>query len=264
MDGKEGILGWLVGRIDALALLAGARHNYREVLFGGILGSLYSFLQFYIAPIWGALSDRIGRRSVLRLTVAGTALSYLLWFFSGSFLLFVVARAIGGAFAGNLSVATAAVADVTTRKDRAKGMGIVGVAFGLGFLFGPALGSLAAFEDLGVNHPRLASLGVNPFSFPALLSLGFSLINFVWICTVFRETLDPADRDAAESVRIRHPLHELAAAEPGSARQEQLALFLSSPSRSPEWNFPCPFSRSSGSITGRPTCTRYSSSWAWC
>jgi MFS family permease len=226
VDGTTGALGWLVGRIDALASLAGSHENYRAVLFGGILGSLYSFLQFFFAPLWGALSDRIGRQKVLRMTVAGTVLSYVLWFFSGSFLLFVLARAIGGAFAGNLSVATAAVADVTTRENRAKGMGLVGVAFGLGFLFGPALGSIAAFKDLSLNHPHLAHWGVNPFSFAALLSLCFSLVNLAWVCFAFKETLDPAHQEAAELVRIRHPLHELIAAEAGPARRTNWLYFI--------------------------------------
>ena len=225
MDGTGGFLGWLVARIDGFASLAGAHGNYRAVLFGGILGSLYAFLQFIFSPIWGTLSDRIGRRRVLLITVAGTAFSYVLWFFSGSFLLFVLARLIGGGFAGNISVATAAVADVTTREDRAKGMGIVGVAFGLGFLFGPALGSIAAFKDLSLNHPGLARLGVNPFSLPALLSIGFSVINLVWIGTRFRETLDPAHRDT-EIVRVRHPLHELIAAEAGPARRTNWLYFI--------------------------------------
>jgi MFS family permease len=224
VDGSGGILGWLVAQIDALAQLAGSHGNYRAVLFGGILGSLYSFLQFIFSPIWGALSDRLGRRRVLLITVTGTAFSYVLWFFSGSFVLFVVARLIGGGFAGNLSVATAAVADVTSREHRAKGMGVVGVAFGLGFLFGPAIGSIAAFHDLSLAHPRLAALGVNPFSLPALLSLGFSAINLVWITFRFRETLDPAHRD--ETVRIRHPLHELMASKPGPARRTNWLYFI--------------------------------------
>ncbi len=106
--------------------------------------SFYSILQFVFSPIWGALSDRHGRRRVLLMTVAGTAVGYLLWFFSGSFWLFLASRLISGAFSGNLSVATAAVADVTTRQDRSKAMGIVGVAFGLGLVTGPALGGIAA------------------------------------------------------------------------------------------------------------------------
>jgi MFS family permease len=225
VDGTGGLLGWLVARIDGLASVVGAHDNYRVVLFGGVLGSLYGFLQFIFSPIWGSLSDRIGRRRVLLLTVAGTASSYVLWFFSGSFLIFVLARLIGGAFAGNLSVATAAVADVTTRENRAKGMGIIGVAFGLGFLFGPALGSITAFQDLSRRHPGLARLGVNPFSMPALVSIGFSVINLVWIWARFHETLDPAHREA-EIVRVRHPLHELISARAGPARRINWVWFI--------------------------------------
>ena len=225
-DGAGGVLGWLLGQIESLAHLVGARGNYREVLFGGILGSLYSFLQFVCAPLWGALSDRIGRRKVLLVTVAGTAASYLMWVFSGSFALFVLARLLGGAFAGNLSVATAAVADVTSRENRAKGMGLVGVAFGLGFLFGPAIGSIAAFKDLTASHPGLAHFGINPFSVPAILSACFSIVNLVWITTRFRETLDPAHQEAAEIVRIRHPVHELIAAEAGPARRTNWLYFV--------------------------------------
>lgn len=219
-------LRWLLGQIDALARLTGSHGNYREVLFGGVLGSLYSILQFVFAPIWGSLSDRLGRRHVLLITVAGTAFSYLLWFLSGSFLLFVLARLVGGAFGGNLSVATAAVADVTTRENRAKGMGIVGVAFGLGFLFGPAIGSVAAFYDMSAHHPTLSRFGVNPFSFPALLSLGFSVVNLIWIATRFRESLDPEHKRQSETVRVRHPLHELIAAEAGPARRTNWLYFI--------------------------------------
>jgi len=226
VDGNNGLLGWLVARIDDFARLAGSHGNYREVLFGGVLGSLYSFLQFLMSPVWGALSDRVGRRHVLLFTVTGTAFSYLLWFFSGSFGLFVLARLIGGGFAGNLSVATAAVADVTTRENRAKGMGLVGVAFGLGFLFGPALGSVAAMHDFSPYHPRLVSWGMNPFSGAALLALIFSLINVVWVATRFKETLDPQHRDSGGSERIRHPLHALLNLEPGPVRRTNWMYFI--------------------------------------
>ena len=227
VDGNAGILGWILGHIDQFAELAGSKDNYRAVLFGWILGSLYAILQFVFAPIWGSLSDRIGRRNVLLITVSGTTLSYVLWIFSGSFGLFILARLIGGAFAGNLSVATAAVADVTSRENRAKGMGIVGVAFGLGFLFGPALGSVASFFDLSLNRPNLAALGINPFSAAAVLSLGFSVINLVWIWARFKETLHQQPRDPDKvPTRIRNPLRELIAADAGPARRTSWLYFI--------------------------------------
>jgi MFS family permease len=225
-DGSGGVLGWLLAQIDALARLAGSHGNYREVLFGGILGSLYGFLQFLFSPIWGGLSDRLGRRKVLLMTVAGTAFSYLLWVFSGSFLLFIVARLVGGGFAGNLSVATAAVADVTTRENRAKGMGLVGVAFGVGFLFGPAFGGLAALHNPLLHHPSLAAWGVNPFSTAAVIALGLSLLNLLWIAVRFKETLDPEHQKSAAGERIRHPFHELLNLEAGPARRTNALYFI--------------------------------------
>src|SRR5690606_6383522 len=119
--------------------------------------------QFVFAPFWGATSDRIGRRRALVLTVAGTAFSYLLWVVSGSFWLFVAARMLGGVFGGNISVATAAVADVTTREERAKAMGLVGAAFGLGLVTGPAIGAATAQFNLLVSAPDAARWGINPF-----------------------------------------------------------------------------------------------------
>jgi len=225
VDGSGGFLGWLLAQIDALARLTGSHGNYREVLFGGLLGSLYGFLQFLFAPVWGSLSDRIGRRRVLLVTVAGTAFSYLLWILSGSFVLFVVARLIGGGFAGNLSVATAAVADVTSRANRAKGMALVGIAFGLGFMFGPALGSIAALYNPLAHHPQLAAWGVNPFSTAAMVAFGLSLLNLAWIAFRFRETLDPQHRASADE-RIRHPLHALLALEAGPTRRADWLYFI--------------------------------------
>ena len=136
-------------------------------LFGGVLGSLYSLLQFLFAPVWGIVSDRIGRRPVLLLTIAGIAVSYVLWFFSGSFTLLLISRLIGGIMSGNISAATAAIADVTTAKNRAKGMGMVGAAFGLGFIMGPAIGGSLSLADLTEMAPSLQRFGVNPFSMAA-------------------------------------------------------------------------------------------------
>src|SRR6185503_4004576 len=118
---------------------AGGDTNAVQTLFGGVLGSLYSMLQFLFAPVWGGLSDRIGRRPTLLLTLSGTALGYVLWIFSGSFWLLVVARRLCGTCSGNISPASAVIADVTEGKDRARGMGLVGMSIGLGFILGPVM-----------------------------------------------------------------------------------------------------------------------------
>ena len=91
------------------------------VLFGGALGALYSLCQFIAAPIWGTISDRIGRRPVLLISVFSLALSYLLWGFAGSFTLLIFARLIGGIMGGNISTASAVVADVTSKRTAQRG-----------------------------------------------------------------------------------------------------------------------------------------------
>jgi len=173
---------------------AGRRIIDTANLFGGILGSLYSILQFVCAPLWGAYSDRVGRRKVLLLTISGLALSYIAWIFAASFWVLVFARVIGGAMGGNLSVATAAVADTTTREKRSGGLAIIGIAFGLSFIVGPAIGGLFAKIDLTVLFPALKAIGVNPFSVPALVSLILTIINLVWVYRKFDETLPESKR----------------------------------------------------------------------
>lgn len=228
-DGQSGALRWLIGQSNALAGLLHKDTNFAAVLFGGFLSSLYALLQFICAPLWGALSDRVGRRGVLLNTVAGTAFSYVLWFFSGSFWLFVAARLIGGAFSGNLSVATAAVADVTSRQERSRAMGIVGAAFGLGLVTGPVVGAVAAQWNLLDSHPAWAGWGVNPFSVPALISLAMSVLNLVWVRARFRETLPPGARHAPtqdEELPRRHPLHALFSMPDAAVRRTNLVAFV--------------------------------------
>ncbi|HBO57765.1 MAG TPA: MFS transporter [Opitutae bacterium] len=160
-----------------------------SVLFGGVLGSLYSLLQFVCAPLWGSYSDRVGRRKVLIITILGLALSYLAWFFAASFWILVLARLIGGVMGGNLSVATAVVADVTSASKRSSGMALIGIAFGLGFIIGPAIGGISATVNLLDYMPQLSRYGINPFSVPAMISFGLSVINLVWVSVAFKETL---------------------------------------------------------------------------
>ena len=107
----------------------------------GCVIATYSVLQFFFTPIWGRLSDKVGRRPILLFSLAASALGYLIWGFSNSLLLLFVARAVAGAGNANIAVAQAYVSDVTTPENRAKGMGLVGAAFGLGFVIGPAIGA---------------------------------------------------------------------------------------------------------------------------
>jgi MFS family permease len=225
-DGQVGLLGSFVALSDLIAGFLNKDHNFAAVLFGGFVASLFSILQFIFAPIWGSLSDRKGRRPVLLWTVAGTAFGYLLWVLSGSFWMFVLSRVVCGAFGGNLSVATAAVADVTSREDRSKAMGLVGAAFGLGLITGPSLGALAMHWNPLHEHPALGILGVNPFSFPALLALGFSLFNLVWITLRFRESLDPAHRSEPAAERPRNALKAILSLENPAVRRINLVAFV--------------------------------------
>lgn len=225
LEGRTGALGWLVGQTDALARGFGIA-NYAPVLFGGVLSSVFSLLQFVFAPFWGAVSDRRGRRGVLLLTVTGTALGYLIWVCSGSFWLFLISRIVSGAFSGNLSVATAAVADVTTRAERSKAMGLVGAAFGLGLVTGPTLGALTVHWNLAERFPEWARFGINPFSVPALLALVLCLLNLVWIAARFHETLTPAARAGAVEPRLRNPIRAILGLENPSVRRTNLVAFV--------------------------------------
>jgi MFS family permease len=225
LEGHTGALGWMVAQTDAMARAFGIS-NYAPVLFGGVLSSVFSLLQFIFAPFWGAVSDRRGRRGVLLLTVTGTALGYLIWVCSGSFWLFLVSRIVSGAFSGNLSVATAAVADVTSRQERSKAMGLVGAAFGLGLVTGPTLGALTVHINLVERYPRLASLGINPFSVPALLAFALCIVNLLWIAWRFNETLSARARAEAIEPRLRNPIGAILGLEDPAVRRTNLVAFV--------------------------------------
>lgn len=184
-------LGQVMAHLVSLSQQSGASNpNFMAtVLFGGLMGSLYSILQFIFAPIWGAYSDRYGRRPILLLTILGLAISYALWIFASSFYLLLVSRIIGGIMGGNLSVATAAIADISSKEKRSASLAIVGIAFGLGFIIGPAIGGLSTQFNLLEMAPSLGKFGVNPFSFAAAISFVLCLINLGWVYAKFDETL---------------------------------------------------------------------------
>ena len=197
----EGAAGTLIGSLNSAAEWMGGDTVFKKtVLFGGLLSTLYSLLQFVFSPIWGALSDRLGRRRILTITLAGNALSYLLWIFAAQFWVVVVTRLVSGMMAGNIAVASAAAADITDEKERTKGMAVVGIAIGLGFVFGPVIGGLASSVQFA-HGPVAGSFGLNPFSVPAAIAASLALLNFLLVVKFFPETLAPERRASADAKR---------------------------------------------------------------
>ncbi len=203
VDANNVFLKTIFGSIQAISNYTASSTSVFSgiVLFGGMLGAIYSSLQFVAAPLWGAWSDKIGRKPVLVRSLAGMAVGYAIWFFSGSFTLLIISRIIDGIMGGNISTATAVVADVTTKENRSRGMAIIGIAFALGFVVGPALGGMLSLIDLTKIYPSLIQYGVNPFSMPAALAFILSVFNTLWVMTKFKESLPPEKRGIEQSER---------------------------------------------------------------
>jgi MFS family permease len=157
--------------------------------FGALLG-IYSAMQFVATVVLGRLSDRVGRRPVLLTTILVGALGYTLFAFAGSFWALFLARGISGFAGGNISVAQAYIADVTSPAERSRGMGLVGAAFGLGFVIGPALGGIAAHY----GGPKAAGLA----------AAGLGLVNFVSAWIILAESLGAEHRAARALVDLQH------------------------------------------------------------
>jgi DHA1 family tetracycline resistance protein-like MFS transporter len=158
----------------------------------GLLFAAYPCCQLFAGPILGRLSDRYGRRPVLVFSQAGTALSFIILGCSRDFRIMLLARMLDGASGGNFLVAQAYVADVTTPENRARGMGLVGMAFGLGFVLGPLLGGVL----LSLPLPPEWSLRL-----PFLVAAGFSTIAWILVLTRLPESL-PAQRSLRKSARV--------------------------------------------------------------
>ena len=170
---------------------------------GLVIGS-FSLMQFLFAPAWGRLSDRIGRRPVLLIGNAGSAISYALFamaaHYEGTFglLVLLISRMFAGVCGATLSVASAYIADVTDRENRSKSMGLIGMAFGLGFILGPALGALSA-----------AKFGL---AGPGWVAAAFCGGNFILGLFILQESWKPTSEHAAPRPRweqcrhtLRHP-----------------------------------------------------------
>lgn len=154
-------------------------HYGATPLVAGFLMASYSLMQFVFAPIWGKLSDRYGRRPILMYCLLGEMISYLVLAFSRSLEMLFVARILTGFFAASLSTASAYVSDVTTPENRSKGMAVIGAAFGLGFLFGPAIGGGLTLwaEKMSADMGFIASFSAYGVALLCLLTFVFAYFN---------------------------------------------------------------------------------------
>jgi MFS transporter, DHA1 family, tetracycline resistance protein len=147
----------LIGFGIIIPLLPQISQNYGIVGFRlGLLISSYAIAQFISAPILGNLSDRYGRKPILVISKLGTVIAYIIFAFSHSFIPLLVSRLIDGFTGGNIPAARAYISDITTRENRSKGMAVIGIAFGLGFIFGPALGGIFYAVFHTISAPALA------------------------------------------------------------------------------------------------------------
>lgn len=146
---------------------------------GGWLATVYALMQFLCGPLAGNLGDRFGRRPVLLLALAGLSIDYLLMGFAPSLVWLFIGRLLAGLFGASFSPATAALADITAPEDRARRFGLVGAAFGLGFIIGPAIGGV---------------LGEFGHSVPFYAAAVFSALNLAFGAFFFPETLAPENR----------------------------------------------------------------------
>jgi MFS family permease len=151
-----------------------ALHFGASAIVIGLLTSSYSLMQFLFVPFWGRLSDRIGRRPIILMSVTGSFISYLIFGFADSLAVLFVSRVLAGFMGANISTAQAYIADSTSFEERAKYMGLIGAAFGVGFMLGPFIGGIMSKISYGT---------------PGFFASGLSLINAVLAYYLLPESL---------------------------------------------------------------------------
>lgn len=146
-----------------------------------LLLAIYSLMQLLFAPLWGNLSDHHGRRPILLFTLLGSVIAYTGLGVANSMWGLLAARGFGGVMAGNIATAQAYIADITTPANRARGMGMLGAAFGLGFIIGPAIGGTLARTDAHHLNSHL----------PSFFAAGLSLLALTFALNSLPESLNP-------------------------------------------------------------------------
>lgn len=191
-----GLYTWLSTQVAYFQRLVGAPEKFNGVLFGGCLGSMFSFLQFIASPIVGSISDVVGRKPVMICSLVGIAASYVLWALSNNFAIFILARFIGGISKGNVSLSMAIIADISNKNNRGKGMALVGIAFSIGFIIGPLIGSMFAVWA----KTKTGDWYVVPAAFATLLAF----CDLAFFAAFFKETLPEEARGASVRDSLRH------------------------------------------------------------
>lgn len=203
-----GLLGF--GIILPLLPLYAAQFGASPFVAGALLAS-YSLMQLVATPYLGALSDRVGRRPVLIISQVGTVLSFVLLGVANTLPLLFAARLLDGISGGNISTAQAYISDVVDEKDRARAFGLIGAAFGLGFILGPAMGGILSQGD--------------NYQLPAFVAAGISLVSLLLTIFMLPESLSPAAL-AAHQRASRSPRIVDIAALRRAFGYEQLGLLL--------------------------------------
>lgn len=197
----SGFYGYLSDTISSFQDWIGAPKRFNSVLFGGALGSMFSLLQFIVSPIAGALSDIYGRKPILIICAVGIAASYGLWAYSHSFLLFILARFIGGLSKGNISICMAVITDMSNQQNRGKAMALVGIAFSIGFIVGPMIGALfSRFADKTHSHW---------FWLPATFAMGLALLDVIFIVLCLKESLPAQKRSKKIISTLSHAIDHI-------------------------------------------------------
>ena len=194
----------------------------------GLLAASYSAMQFVFAPLLGSLSDRVGRRPVLVLSLCGSVVAWTVFGLATALWLLFAARMVAGAMGGNLSTAQAYVADVTPPERRAAALGYIGAAFGLGFIFGPGIGAVLSFDATiaAVDSVAPAAIPITRFSLPSFAAAFFSLLG-VAVAALFLPESRPrtADTDTDGTARPS-AISQLRAAVGTAGLRELLASFF--------------------------------------
>ncbi len=192
----------------------------------GLLAASYSAMQFVFAPLLGSLSDRVGRRPVLVISLLGSVVAWTVFGLADALWLLFVARMLAGAMGGNISTAQAYVADVTPPERRAAALGYIGAAFGLGFIFGPGIGAVLSFDATiaAVDAVAPAAIPITRFSLPSFAAAAFSLCGVVVALAFLPESRTPDTE--AESAARPSAIAQLRAAVTTPGLRELLTAFF--------------------------------------